>query len=173
MEDGRTTTPDFITAQSGEGQGEGEDIARLRNAFVAGQEPALVSTNQLAAAVEADTAFLCVAEAYSGGPGFSISKLVRQLVESASVPFLPFQRYKNTGLRKRADWEHVWELQRKEDAIDARVRPPSPRPSPLRGAREKPRASPENRERPAPSKRGIPFPLSRRERAGVRGNATD
>jgi hypothetical protein len=66
--------------------------------------------------------FLTVAEIYSGGPGFSVSKLVRELVEAESVPFLPFQRYKDTGLRKRQDWEHVWDLQRKEDAIEAEVR---------------------------------------------------
>ena len=45
--------------------------------------------------------------------------LIRELVESASVPFLPVQRYKPAGLRKRRDWEHVWDLQRREDAIDA------------------------------------------------------
>ena len=54
-----------------------------------------------------------------GGPGFSVAKLVRGLVESASVPFLPVQRYKPSGLRKRHDWEHVWELQRREDAVEA------------------------------------------------------
>lgn len=69
--------------------------------------------------METDTAFLTVAEVYSGGPGFFVSKLVRELVEAESVPFLPFQRYKDTGLRKRQDWEHVWELPRREDAIDA------------------------------------------------------
>ena len=92
-------------------------MTRLRHAFVGGQQPALVSTNQLAAVVETDTAFLTVAEIYSGGPGFSVSKLVRELVEAESVPFLPCQRYKDTGLRKRQDWEHVWDLQREEDKV--------------------------------------------------------
>ena len=54
-----------------------------------------------------------------GGPGYSIPKLVRELVESASVPALPAQRYKPSGLLKRHDWEHVWDLQRREDAIDS------------------------------------------------------
>jgi hypothetical protein len=101
--------------------GEGESIARFRHSFVAGQQPALVSTNQLAAVVETDADFLRVAEIYSGGPGFSVSKLVRELVEAESVPFLPFQRYKETGLRKRQDWEHVWELQREEDRIELKI----------------------------------------------------
>ena len=38
-----------------------------------------------------------------------------------SVPFLPVLRYNESGLRKRADWERTWELQRGEDAIDART----------------------------------------------------
>lgn len=82
-------------------------------------ESALSTTNQLASVVQTDHAFLTVAELLLDGPGFSVPKLVRDLVESASVPVLPIQRYKDSGLRKRRDWEHVWDLQRKEDAIDA------------------------------------------------------
>ena len=95
---------------------------RLRRSFVAGHQPALVSTNQLAAMVETDADFLRLAEIYTGGPGFSVSKLVRELVEEESVPFLPFQRYKESGLRKRQDWERVWDLQRKEDEIESDIR---------------------------------------------------
>ncbi|MBS0213663.1 MAG: hypothetical protein JSR26_10865 [Proteobacteria bacterium] len=36
-------------------------------------------------------------------------------------------RYKDAGLRKRADWEHTWESQRREDAIDAAVAAEQPR----------------------------------------------
>ena len=100
-----------------------DGLAAIRAHWPAGQQPALVSTNQLAAVVETDADFLRVAEIYSGGPGFSVSKLVRELVEAESVPFLPFQRYKDTGLRKRQDWEHVWELQREEDKFDAQIDP--------------------------------------------------
>jgi hypothetical protein len=87
--------------------------------FKAARQPALSTTSQLAGTAQADAAFLAVAEQLMGGPGFSVTKLVRELVESASVPFLPVQRYKPSGLRKRRDWEHVWELQRRGDAIDA------------------------------------------------------
>ncbi|MCX6928373.1 MAG: BREX-2 system adenine-specific DNA-methyltransferase PglX, partial [Verrucomicrobia bacterium] len=139
MTDGQTTISDSLAPRRGEGLGagsaaslkigpsspqpsppaggEGEALARLRHSFLAGQQPAQVSTNQLATVVETDADFLRVAEIYTGGPGFSVSKLVRELVEAESVPFLPLQRYKDTGLRKRQDWEHVWALQRKEDAI--------------------------------------------------------
>ena len=96
-------------------------MTRLRSSWPAGQQPALISTNQLAAVVETDATFLCVADVYSGGPGFSVSKLIRELVEAESVPFLPFQRYKDTGLRKRQDWEHVWELQRDEDRTESAI----------------------------------------------------
>ena len=105
---------------------EGQRVCELKDGFsaaahgfTAAAQPAVVSTNQLAAVVEADKAFLHLAEIYTGTPTFSVSKLVRELVEKESVPFLPFQRYKDTGLRKRQDWEHVWDLQRQEDAIDA------------------------------------------------------
>jgi hypothetical protein len=47
--------------------------------------------------------------------------LVAELVESEAVPFLPVLRYKPTGLRKREVWERTWDLQRREDAIDADV----------------------------------------------------
>ena len=37
------------------------------------------------------------------------------------MPLLPVQRYTDEGLRKRAQWENTWALQRREDAIDAQV----------------------------------------------------
>jgi hypothetical protein len=99
--------------------GEGDDLTALRASWPAGQRPTLVSTNQLAELVQADAAFLKVAEVYVGAAGFSVPKLVRELVEAESVPFLPFQRYKESGLRKRQDWERTWELQREEDRLSA------------------------------------------------------
>jgi hypothetical protein len=87
--------------------------------FTAATRPHLASANQLADVAQTDKLFLEVAESYVGSSGFSVPKLVRELVEAASVPYLPVQRYKDSGLRKRQDWEHVWGLQREEDAIDA------------------------------------------------------
>lgn len=84
-------------------------------------EPRLQSVRSLAARVETDADFMRVAELYVGYPGFEVSILVADLVESESVPFLPVLRYKSSGLRKRAIWERTWDLQRQEDAIDARV----------------------------------------------------
>lgn len=85
--------------------------------------PALTTTNQLA---KTDPAFQAVAEQLMGGPGFSVPKLVRELVELASVPNLPAQRYKPSGLLKREQWESVWDLQRREDAIDAQCQVDEP-----------------------------------------------
>ena len=87
--------------------------------FTAATRPHLCSANQLADVAQADRWFMEVAENYVGSSGFSVPKLVRELVESESVPYLPVQRYKESGLRKRQDWEHVWDLQRQEDQIDA------------------------------------------------------
>jgi hypothetical protein len=56
----------------------------------------------------------------SGGRS-STSWIVAELVEAESVPFLPVLRYRPSGLRKREIWEHTWELQRREDVIDAEV----------------------------------------------------
>ncbi len=87
--------------------------------FAPATRPAFTTTNQLAEIAKTDRAFQAVAEQLMGGPGFSVPKLVRELVELASVPALPAQRYKPSGLLKRKDWEHVWDLQRREDVIDA------------------------------------------------------
>ena len=66
--------------------------------------------------MRANQDFLQVAELYRGRPDFDLTDLVQELVGSESVPFLPVLRYKESGLRKRTDWEGTWELQRREDA---------------------------------------------------------
>jgi len=104
---------------------EGQRVCELKDGFdpagagfTPATRPAITTTNQLAGIVQADAAFLAVAEQLKGAV-FSVPKLVRDLVESASVPFLPVRRYKPSGLLKRQDWEQVWELQREEDRIYA------------------------------------------------------
>ena len=104
----------------------GEDFAPSAHGFAAASRPRVVTTNQLAEVVNNDTKFLEVAELYHGSTGFSVPKMVRGLIEGESVPFLPVHRYKDSGLRKRADWETIWELQWKEDAVEAEVRKQHP-----------------------------------------------
>jgi hypothetical protein len=49
------------------------------------------------------------------------------LVAKESVPFLPVLRYKEPGRRKRDDWEHTWNLQRREDRGETVENPVPPR----------------------------------------------
>jgi len=96
-----------------------ESFDPAAHGFTAATRPHLCSANQLADVAQVDRGFMEVAENYVGSSGFSVPKLVRELVESESAPYLPVQRYKESGLRKRQDWEQVWDLQRQEDQIDA------------------------------------------------------
>jgi hypothetical protein len=83
-------------------------------------DPELLSCAQLADRLQADAEFQEVATLYTGRPDFDLTNLVTKLVEAEGVPNLPRDRYKETGLRKRTDWEHVWNLQRQEDALNVR-----------------------------------------------------
>lgn len=77
---------------------------------------AVTSTAALADVAARDAEFLAVGEVYRDDPAFDVPKLVAELVEAESVPLLPVLRYKESGLRKRAEWERTWDLQRQEDA---------------------------------------------------------
>lgn len=57
-----------------------------------------------------------IAALYAGHADFDPNRLVIELVQSEAVPVLPVQRYTDTGLRKRGQWENTWALQRREDA---------------------------------------------------------
>ena len=83
--------------------------------------PRLMTTAGLADRMREDAEFLQVAELYTERPDFDVADLVARLIEDESVPLLPVLRYKPSGLRKRAAWERTWDLQRREDAIDARM----------------------------------------------------
>ncbi|HEY1068989.1 MAG TPA: BREX-2 system adenine-specific DNA-methyltransferase PglX [Thermomonas sp.] len=90
-------------------------------------EPALQRIGDLAARAERDADFMAVAALYTGQPAFDLAALLRDLLDGESVPALKALRYKPAGLRKRADWEHTWAQQRREDAIDAAVAAEHPR----------------------------------------------
>lgn len=103
-----------------------ERLRPARAAFPAGLAPALCSTRQLASAAELDAQWMEAAAAYTSNPAFDVAALVRELVEREGVPYLPAQRYRESGLRHRVQWERTWELQRQEDAVEARVRKENP-----------------------------------------------
>ncbi len=82
----------------------------------------LTTAGLLADVARQDAQFLEVGELYRGDQAFDLSGLVAELVGAESVPLLPVLRYKASGLRKRVEWTQTWDLQRKEDAIDARCK---------------------------------------------------
>ncbi|MFJ8145508.1 BREX-2 system adenine-specific DNA-methyltransferase PglX [Streptomyces sp. NPDC096048] len=77
-------------------------------------QPTILTRAQLASALSLDEDFVSVAELYA--PRQELATVVADLLANEHVPFLAALRYKPTGLRKRADWERVWDLQREEDA---------------------------------------------------------
>lgn len=85
------------------------------------REPHLTTTARFADQLRRDADFVQVAGLYRGRADFDFDALVRELVEAEGVPFLPVLRYKGEGLVKRTVWERTWDLQRQEDAIDARA----------------------------------------------------
>ncbi|MEU5381746.1 BREX-2 system adenine-specific DNA-methyltransferase PglX [Streptomyces sp. NPDC005968] len=76
-------------------------------------QPTILTRAQLTSALSLDADFVSVAELYA--PRKELATVVADLLADEHVPFLAALRYKPTGLRKRADWEQVWDLQRQED----------------------------------------------------------
>ena len=90
------------------------------------REPRLTTAAALADRMAEDDEFLASAALHAGRIDFDVTRLVTALVEGESVPLLPAVRFAPPGLRKRAAWERTWDLQRREDALDARTAlPPS------------------------------------------------
>ncbi len=86
------------------------------SAFAPLREISIYSVAQLADVARRDPQFMEVGELYRDDPAFDVQSLVEELVAAESVPQLPILRYKDSGLRKRAEWEKTWDLQRREDA---------------------------------------------------------
>ncbi|WP_445527399.1 BREX-2 system adenine-specific DNA-methyltransferase PglX [Streptomyces cyslabdanicus] len=76
--------------------------------------PTVTTLPRLTESLSTDSDFTAVAELYA--PRQDLTKTVRELLAEEHVPFVSALRYKSAGLKKRADWEHVWDLQREEDA---------------------------------------------------------
>jgi hypothetical protein len=83
-----------------------------------------ISLGRLADLLSIDREFQRLAEVHAGASAPDVADLLAELVSAHHVPFVAALRYKDTGLRKRAEWEKTWTLQREEDAIDARVELP-------------------------------------------------
>ncbi|MGY1453788.1 BREX-2 system adenine-specific DNA-methyltransferase PglX [Streptomyces sp. SS8] len=77
-------------------------------------QPTILTLARLTDALSQDEDFTAVAKLYA--PRKELATVVAELISGEHVPFLAALRYKPSGLKKRADWEHVWDLQRQEDA---------------------------------------------------------
>jgi hypothetical protein len=108
--------------------------------FPGAKEGEIVSVARIADEARRDPLFQEAGEVYRDDRAFDVLALVTELVASESVPALPVERYKPSGLLKRKQWERTWELQRAEDAIDARINLPDSDPKKIStdaAAREK------------------------------------
>jgi hypothetical protein len=90
-------------------------------------EPRVTTCARLAEGARVDANFMQVAALYAG-QDFDLVRLIVDLVTEEAVSYLAAYRYKEPGLRKRAEWERTWELQRAEDEIDARTSLPADDP---------------------------------------------
>lgn len=91
-------------------------LDRLEAPELWGDRPVPLSVAQLADRVTGDADFQHVLALWVGHEDFELSRTLGELLSAEWVPYLPAQRYKQSGLRKRMLWERTWALQRREDA---------------------------------------------------------
>jgi hypothetical protein len=84
--------------------------------FDAAERPTPRSVANLADDVARDKELVEVLALWEGRPDIPVTQSLQKLLAPEGVPFLAAYRYKESGLRKRAAWEHIWDLQRQEDA---------------------------------------------------------
>ncbi|MEV7995007.1 BREX-2 system adenine-specific DNA-methyltransferase PglX [Streptomyces sp. NPDC086077] len=87
--------------------------------------PRTLTVYQLADALRHDDEVQSVAALYAADhlkkPEASLATVLQAVIENEHVPYLAALRYKESGLRKRAQWERVWERQREEDRDGVRL----------------------------------------------------
>ncbi|WP_129978050.1 BREX-2 system adenine-specific DNA-methyltransferase PglX [Rhodococcus sp. Q1] len=74
------------------------------------------SVSELAGHVEKNPEFIDALDLWAGQKDAPVTATLVKLLSDQAVPYLAALRYKESGLRKRAEWERVWDLQRDEDA---------------------------------------------------------
>ncbi|MGY6653633.1 BREX-2 system adenine-specific DNA-methyltransferase PglX [Amycolatopsis sp. TRM77291] len=99
----------------------------LRDGF---EQPRVLTISQLADAFRDDADMQSVAQLYAtdhlSKRDLTLAQVLEKIIASEHVPFLAAMRYKDPGLRKRAQWEKVWEQQREEDRTGERLDIPVP-----------------------------------------------
>lgn len=114
------------------------------------REGQLLTCAQVTDRLRGDARVELAAQRYAGAVDIDLERVLTELIEEESVPYLAARRHTETGLRKRAEWERTWDLQRLEDAgeeIDDIPVPPkygdkdwrSPRFKQLRGKLDVPK----------------------------------
>lgn len=89
------------------------------------EQPEQMTVNRLADRLRADADVVSVARLYAGRDA-DLADVLAEIVSEEHVPYLAALRYKDPGMRKRAQWERTWELQREEDATGERLDIPVP-----------------------------------------------
>ncbi|MEU2179636.1 BREX-2 system adenine-specific DNA-methyltransferase PglX [Streptomyces thermolilacinus] len=86
--------------------------------------PRTLTVFQLADALRHDEDVQAVAALYAtdhlDDPDASLATVLGKVIDTEHVPYLAALRYKESGLRKRLQWERVWEEQREEDRTGER-----------------------------------------------------
>jgi hypothetical protein len=94
------------------------------------KQPRALTVNQLADQFRDDTDMQSVAQLYAtdhlGKRDLTLAQVLESVVSDQHVPYLAALRYKDSGLRKRQQWEQVWEQQREEDRTGKRMDIPVP-----------------------------------------------
>jgi len=88
-------------------------------------EPRSLTVNRLADLLRADPDVVSVAHLYAG-KDTDLAQVLAEIVADEHVPYLAAYRYKEPGLRKRAQWEATWDRQREEDRTGTRLDIPVP-----------------------------------------------
>ncbi|NKZ67070.1 BREX-2 system adenine-specific DNA-methyltransferase PglX [Rhodococcus hoagii] len=84
--------------------------------FTAQGTPQMLSVAELAGRMEKNPEFITALDLWAGKKDAPVTDTLVKLLADEAVPYLAAMRYKESGLRKRAEWERVWDLQRDEDA---------------------------------------------------------
>jgi len=86
--------------------------------------PRLLTVNQLVDGLRGDADFVAVAQllaVHLDMRDADLAAILTEVTADEHVPYLAALRYKDSGLRKRAEWEAVWAWQREEDRAGQRL----------------------------------------------------